>query len=479
MNVWLINPPVIRRKVRAGALVRNLFYNSPPLGLAYIGAVLEQAGRRVTITDCPVEQFTPDDLHRLASEISPDLVGIGSTTSYFHMAVESANAVRRALPKVPICIGGPHFNGNPELLLEHEVFDFGVRGEGEFTLREVAERIESGTDYLDVPGVVSRKPENRKTEEPKNRPLIEDLDVLPFPARRLLPLDKYSPMPNDIYRLPKTAMISSRGCPFRCIFCDKQTFGHTYRSLSPKRTVEEMHMLVRDHGIRDIAFVDSIFTPNKKRISEVLDAMEADPPKASWTCSCRANVLDEELLRRMRALGCWRIRIAVESGNEEILRTIQKGITKQEMREMAETAYRLGFQIKTFFMIGHIGETRETIEESIRFALSLPLKDITVQINTPLKGTPQYELCKQRGKLLSSDTSRYTFFQPIFVPDGLTAEELQNAQNRFYRRFYMNPGVIWRHFKTIRRPRDLLKYFHALPLVSGLFFRPRRIQSEA
>jgi len=472
MRIWLINPPVIRQRPSAvGAVVQSLFFNSPPLGLAYIAAVLERAGHEVRITDCPVERLTIADTAALARNYHPELVGLTSTTSYFDQAAETAKAVRRALPEVVLCIGGPHFNANPDLLLRHPELDFGVLGEGEFCLAEVIERIEAGKGYDDVAGVmVVRDGELRRSP---TRELLSDLDLLPLPARHLVPLSDYRPMPNDQNLLPKTSMITSRGCPFKCIFCDKSTFGATYRSLSPGRIVEEIHHLEDSYGIRDIAFVDSTFTPNRQRIDAVLTAMEENPPRATWTCSCRANVLDESLLRRMRAMGCWRIRIAIESGNDEILRRIRKGITKEQFARTVRAAVDLGIQVKSFFMVGHMGETLETIEESIQFALSLPLKDITVQINTPLKGTPLYDECLEYGTMTTADASSYSFFEPVFVPHGMTAQQLMAAHRRFYRRFYLRPGLFWEHARVMRRPTDVTKYLKAMPLVANVMFTNR------
>ena len=472
MKIWLINPPTLRHQFDGeSSVVRNLFYNSPPLGLAYMAAVLERQGHTVTITDAPLEGATPDRLVAIAKALRPDLVGITATTPYYDMAVLTARTVKKTLESVPIGIGGSHMNANPDLLLNDGVFDFGVMGEGEMTLKEIAGRVLAGKTYDDVPGVVTAKGDTLQFAP--HRSLVEDLDALPFPARHLLPLHAYIPMPNDQHRLPKTSMVSSRGCPFHCSFCDKSTFGDRYRSASPKRIVQEVHHLESLFGIRDIAFVDSTFTPAKRRVHRVLDAMEADPPRATWTCSCRANVLDEHLLMRMRAMNCWRIRIAIESGNQQILETICKGITKQDIATTAGIAHRLGFKIKCFFMVGHIGETEQTITESIAFARRLPLTDITVQINTPLKGTAQYEQCKKHGTLLEEDESKSTFFQPVFVPKDLTAQKLIDAQRRFYRKFYLRPVIFWRHLKSIRRPADVAKYLRAWPLVRELLFRRR------
>ncbi len=467
MRVWLINPPLaLREASRIGAIGRNLFYNSPPLGLAYIAAVLEREGHRVALSDAAIEGLDLDGLVARGRELAPELIGLTATTLHFEEASRVARALGRALPGVTIGLGGPHINALPELLLDHPEFDFGVLGEGELTTRDVARAMEGGEDWDDVPGTI-RVRDGELVRAP-TRPPIEDLDELPLPARHLLPIASYRPMPNDQRELPKASAISSRGCPFQCIFCDKGVFGHGYRSLGPARIVEEIHHLEERYGVRDIAFVDSTFTPTRERIEGVLDAMEADPPRATWTCSCRANLLDEGLLRRMRALGCWRIRIAIESGDDEILARIRKGITRDQFAHTVHTAARLGFQVKAFFMVGHIGESADSIERTITFAESLPLADVTVQINTPLRGTPQYEICREHGTLLESDEGRPSFFEPVFVPRGMTADQLLAAQRSFYRRFYLRPQVIWRQLRTVRRPTDLTKFLRAVPLAADV-----------
>jgi len=474
MDIWLVNPPIHAPRGPLGGIVQSLFYNSPPLGLAYIAAVLEREGHRPSITDCPVERLSVQDLPDLARRKAPDLVGLSAMTPSFPEAMASARAIRSALgPSVPICIGGPHVTANPEALLECRDLDFAVQGEGEVTLLEVARRLEAGRAVDAVPGVVTRRDDALHFAPP--RPLLEDLDWLPMPARHLLPLHRYRPMPNDEFRRPKTSVISSRGCPFRCIFCDKHVFGRSYRSHSPARIVAELHHLKDRYGIRDVAFVDSTFTPNRRRLRAVLDAMEESPPPLSWTCSCRANVLDEELLARMRRLGCWRIRIAIESGNDEILRRIRKGISKEQFARTVRAADRLGFQVKAFFMVGHFGETPETIEESIRFACSLPIKDITVQVNTPMRGTPQYTRMHRWGTFREGDLHSFSYFQPVFVPHGFTAGQLLEAQKRFYRRFYLRPALIRRHLRDIRGWPDIEKYLRAVPLVLDVMLanRPR------
>ena len=473
MKIWLINPPVLRsRPSRIEAVVTGMFFNSPPLGLCYLAAVLEGDGHRVIITDAPVYHMTAADLATEARRLMPDLVGITATTPYFDQAVDTAAAVRSALPGIPIGIGGPHFNADPELLLRHHDFDFAVAHEGEYTLQEVVQNLEAGRSFEDVAGVVTRQGDELHWAEP--RPFIEDLSVLPLPARHLIPMDSYQPLPNDQHRLPKAAMISSRGCPYRCIFCAKQTFGPAHRTNSPQRAIEEMHDLHDRYGMRDVAFVDSLFTPTKQRVRDMMAAMEANPVDMTWSCSCRAEVLDAELLERMKANGCWKIRIAIESGNADIRKLIKKGLRQDQFSDTVFAADRVGLQVKAFFMVGHIGDTEETIEDSIQLACSLPLTDVTVQINTPLMGTPQYEMCGDYGTLRTEDTSQYSFFEPVFVPHGLTEARLSELHRSFYRRFYLRPSLIRRRARHIRTPSDVTNYLRAIPLAANVMFDTMR-----
>ncbi|MCZ7586248.1 MAG: B12-binding domain-containing radical SAM protein [Deltaproteobacteria bacterium] len=447
-------------------MTSNLFFNSPPLGILYMAAVLEEDGHQVTVTDASLEGHGPDDLAKMGRDIQPDLVGIGATTTYFENASATAKALRRYLPDARIGVGGPHLTGNTDVLLGRDEFDFGVIGEGEIAMKEIAGHLRRGESYRDVHGVVTRS--NGSLHFAPARPLNTELDELPFPARHLLPIHKYRPMPGDQHILPKTSMIGSRGCPFKCTFCDKQTFGPQFRGHSPERIVREMHYLKNEFGVRDVAFVDSVFTPNRRRVSDMMDAMEADPPGLTWSGSCRANVLDRELLTRMRKMGAWRVRIAIESGDDEILDRIRKGIKVEDFKRTARIAAELGFDVKVFFMVGHPGETPETIDKTIKLAKSLPLKDVTVQINTPLKGTAQYEEVDKWGTMLDVDAAAHSFFEPVFVPNGMTAKMLVNAQRRFYREFYLRPSVIWRHLRKIRCWADITKFFRAAPLLFTL-----------
>jgi len=466
MRIALINPPVLSSE-RIAPVIRTLFYNSPPLGIGYLGAFLEANGHQVRLMDAAVECLSYSAVVRRLREFEPELVGVTSTTVSIASATGLAAVLQRAL-QVPIVIGGPHVTANPQETLAASAFDYGVIGEGENTLLELLDVVQGKRTPASVLGLAYRQ--NGQVVVNPRRPYIEDLDTIPHPIRRDFPLQKYQPQPNDEYRLPKTSMITSRGCPYSCIFCDKAVFGKIYRYHSAKYVADEIEDLVHTYGIRDIAFVDSTFFPNREKICQLIEELKSRKVHFSWTCSVRANIMTRDLLRAMKDAGCWRVRFGIESGNDEVLKHLRKGINKDQVRRAVGWADELGLQPKGFFMVGHLFDTPETIQESIDFALGLPLKDITVQINTPMKGTEQHDLAPEYGKMIARDSSELSFWQPAFLPKGFTEAELLRWRNRFYRSFYCRPITLYRHLQYISRPRDLRKYLRALGLIAHLFF---------
>jgi radical SAM superfamily enzyme YgiQ (UPF0313 family) len=235
-----------------------------------------------------------------------------------------------------------------------------------------------------------------------------------------------------------------------------------------------MEELVNRYGIRDIAFVDSLFMISAQRVNEITDEIMRRNLKAHWTCTIRANITTAEILNKMKRAGCWRVRVGVEAGNVEVLKLIHKDVTKDQVRNVVRIADEAGLHPKGFFMIGHPGETRERIQESIDFARSLPLTDITVQINTPLPGAPQWAMIKDYGELVTQDLKQYSFWEPVFVPKGMTAEDLKELHGKFYRAFYFRPIVLWRHLRMLRTFSDIGRYWRALSLMINMFVRKRR-----
>ncbi len=472
-RVLLVNPPIeeSQKTGAIGSIIRNLFFNSPPLGIAYIAATLEEGGAAAAILDAAVEKLSIDRAADRILAADPDLLGLTSTTTFFGNSVRLAEKIKRLRPGLPVVIGGPHVSSSAEKVMDHACFDFACIGEGERTMTELLGAVGGGGPVSAVSGIACRG--DGKVLFTPPRPLIEDLDTIPMPARHLLPIGLYVPQPNDGPFPPKLSMVSSRGCPYGCIFCDHGTFGATYRSFSPARVVDEMAHLVERYGARDIAFVDSLFMPDLHRVEAIADEIIRRSLDVNWTCTIRANIATPEILGKMKKAGCWRVRIGIEAGSERVLKFIRKKVTREEVRRVAETADRAGLHPKGFFMIGHPTETAADIEESIEFALSLPLTDITVQINTPMPGAAAWAIARDHGEIITDDLERYSFWEPVFVPHGMTPEELRRLYRKFYRSFYLRFSLLARHLRLLRGPADILRFIRALDIFRSLLFKRR------
>lgn len=479
MRVILVNPPIdsVLEEGHASPVTSFLFYNSAPLGLLYIAAVLERAGHTVACIDAAAELLNVAKTVERVRAFQPDVIGIGSFTVSFDTTKKLGTQLKAALPGVPIVLGSYHVTLVPEEAMSNPQFDVGVLGEGEYTMLELVEHYAGQRALADVSGIVFRDGQGGFTYTPK-RAKLRELDDLPFPARHLLPPNLYKPIPVDEHAFPKFSMITSRGCPHACAFCQKSRSG--YRSHSATYIVDEMEHLVRDFGARDIAFVDSLFCANKKRVYAICDEIirRGLHHEVSWTCSSRVEVVDKPLLARMKEAGCWRTRFGIESGSDRVLDFISKGITKEKIRAAITAAHEVGLRPKAFFMVGHMPDTRESILETIEFAKSLPLHDVTVQINTLLPETPQMETWEREGekwgRIVSRTNNEKSFWEPTFVPWGLEADEMVDLHRKFYREFYLRPVTIARHLEQIQTWRDVLKYAQAANLFTFLFFNDKR-----
>jgi radical SAM superfamily enzyme YgiQ (UPF0313 family) len=480
MRVTLVNPPIdtVLAHGHVSPVTAYLFYNSAPLGILYVAAALEAAGHTVAAIDAAAEKLDIRGTVRRIESTRPDVIGITSTTVVFETAKLLATACKGAMPRIPVVLGGYHVTLLPHEAMAHAAFDYGVIHEGEHTMAELCMALAGVRALEDVQGIVLREPGGGLRFTPP-RPRFKELDQLPFPARHLLPPDLYQPIPIDEHASPKFAMITSRGCPHACAFCQKAKSG--YRSHSPEYIADEVEHLVRDFGARDIAFVDSLFCASKKRVQGIMDEfMRRDiPSKVSWTCSSRVEVVDRELLQQMKDAGCWRTRFGIESGSDRVLDFISKGITKDKIRAAVTAAHEVGLRPKAFFILGHMPDTRETIEETIQFAKTIPLHDVTVQINTLLPKTPQMETWEREGekwgRLVNSSTDEKSFWEPTFVPWGLEPEELVAFHRRFYREFYFRPITLARHLETVTSWRDVYKYASASSLFSFLFYNKEKV----
>jgi anaerobic magnesium-protoporphyrin IX monomethyl ester cyclase len=442
-----------------------------PLGVYYLASYLRRSGHFVSVIDGEAEGISAHQIGFKAIEFKPEIIGISSTTVAFHRALDMAKEIKSIMPEVPVAIGGPHVTAAVDDVLIHPEIDFAIIGEGEVTLSELVDVIKNKGELANVKGLAYRKYNDIIVNT--ERPFIQDLDSIPFPAYDLISnLSIYSPPPTNYKKLPVTNVITSRGCPNHCTFCGHSVFGRSLRQRSPQNIADEIKYLYHHFNVREIAFVDDTFTINLNRIIELFEILDHNNIHFPWTCMSRVSTVDEQILRFMKEHGCWHISFGIESGNKSILQRIKKNISLEAVNRIINICHHLHIKTKGFFIIGHPGETETTIEETIRFALKLPLDDVIVTLNTPLPGTEQYKTVNQFGCLNSTNWSQYNMWNPVFIPKGLNEEILLDKQRQFYRRFYIRPCIIKRYlysFFSQTGMRRALSLFRSLPFLFRSF----------
>jgi radical SAM superfamily enzyme YgiQ (UPF0313 family) len=472
MKITLINPPITPEE-RYGSVVKEGAGKQAPLGICYIAAVLKKNKIPVSIIDAEAENMDYSQIIVRLKKFGATAVGIASTTVAFHRALELARRIKKADPDIFIFIGGPHVSALPELTMRFDCFNVGVVGEAEYTVLELIKALSHDgqrIDFESIPGLIYRKDGKILCSVP--RQLITNLDELPYPARELLPdPDLYNPPPMNYLKKPVLSVVTSRGCPNQCTFCDHGVFGHNFRCHSAKRVVEEIKMLIKEYGAREISIVDDTFTVDKNRVFEFCRLLKKNRINLPWNARISENTVNKEMLRAMRDAGCWYIEIGIETGSPRVLKDIRKGTTLEKVADIVTYADKLGFRVKGFFIIGHPTDTKESIEQTIEFAKSIPLTDIVTTIFTPFPNTPAYEQAKQHGRFIfEQDWTKFNNWEVVFLPGKLTKKQLQDSWKRMYREFYFRPAVLWCHLKQIRNPTAVLRYARGFKVVVKTLF---------
>jgi len=429
----------------------------PPLGIAYIAAVLEKAGHEVGIIDAIALNLTKEELTERILEFDPTLVGVTSMTPSFPGGLEAAQIAKEC--GAIVVIGGPHLALYPQETLSYPCIDYGVIGEGEYTLLELIEALEKKRPLLSIQGLVYK--ENSKIHINEAR-IVKDLDKLPFPAFHLLPMKKYSSI---IGLTPVTTMISTRGCPYRCHFCVKTPSDKKYRMRSPSNVVEEMEYVVKNWGVREIMFYDDVMTLKRDHIVGICGEILRHGLQVKWETPTRVDHVDKELLQLMHEAGCIRLRYGIESGDPQILELMQKRISLERAKEVFRWTKEANIETFAYFMVGYAQETQETIKRTLSFALELNPDLVMFTAVTPLPATPLYQMAKD-GALFQGDYWRDFTLRlrsdriPYFFP------ETEKWVKRSYRSFYLRPSYVLRSLGKIRCWNSFKKHLDA---VMGIF----------
>ncbi len=382
----------------------------PPLGMAYLAAVLERAGHEVAVFDFGLDPDLPlEESVRPVCAYGPQLVGITAMTSIYQSALETAILLKASLGR-PIVLGGPHATVYPERVLsESPVIDYVVRGEGEETLLALVQALDNGSRDLSTIRGLTYRLRGEIVSNP-DRPLIQDLDALPLPARHLFDLEHYGLRTPE--GQPMFTLLSSRGCPYNCSYCFKGIVGRTYRQRSPANIIAEIKQVMEQYGARNFYFIDDLFTIDLRRLNLITDQMLAEKLDIRWQCLGRVDRVNAEILRKMYAAGCRRIHYGIESGNQEILGRISKGIHLEQVRKAVRWAKEAGLQVKGYFMLGLPGDTEETMRQTVDLAVELDLDEAMFSLTTPFPGTRLWdELVQKRpGIAYNQDFTRAYYY---------------------------------------------------------------------
>lgn len=442
-----------------------------PLGTLYVAAVLQKAGHVVRFLNGAF--ISHEELLRGVKEFSPEFIGIYSTTFGWEKAKKTAEDIRKIIgKKVFICAGGPYPIAVQEYCLEDAggVFDAVVTGEGEYAALEIIERLEAGKGLEGVPGVIYREGE-RIVKNP-SRPLITDLDSLPFPARELLgDANLYIPPPATYRRKPVAVLMTSRGCNRRCIYCfqiDKERkSGIRYRSV--ENVLKEIELCIRQ-GYREIKFIDDTLAADYDRAILIAQEIKRRKLDFTWFASACVNQVDRPLLQAFRDAGCWAILFGAESGVQKNLNTIRKGTTLEQIRKAVNDAKDVGLKVSTPFMFGIPGETFEEGLQTIEFALDLNPDMANFHAITPFPGTYLYDNLEKYGTI-SNELSDFTYQGAAFIPYTMTREEILKLRQIAFRRFYSRPSFI---LKKVLELRNLNDFMVAVKSVKSLFWLWRK-----
>ena len=461
MRVLLIRPPA------------STFNVSPPIGLGYLATALRREGHWVSVLDGTKNQMTLRGFREFLAEQEPcDVYGFQTYSCEVDLVRECMRAVREIVPRAVRIIGGAHPSGAPGCLQELPEADFAFLGEAEISLARFCNVLASGgTAWESVPGLLWRENGQTRSTPRYSEP---NLDNLGFPAWDLMDPGSYPPAPHGGFarRFPAAPLIISRGCPYSCTFCGtKNVTGMKMRYRSPANVIEEILLLQRQYGVREIHVEDDNFSAVRREVRKFCEAMIAEKIDMPWYCTSglRLDLIDEEIAGLMRKAGCYTATIAIESASQRTLNHMKKNLNLAKVPEHIRILRNAGFDLNALFILGYPTETREDIEETIRYAMKLDVQRAQFSNFLPIPGTEAYEFVKARGEIEDLDQSQLHTADIPYSPPGISRRELKWLQRRAFLQFHLRPRVIWNTVRSVQSFSHL-RYL-ILRIVEYVFFR--------
>ena len=450
MKVLLVNPPWKHgiRGIRWAHTAKSGNY-TPPVYLLYSAAVLRDAGHEVSFIDAVATTLSDEEFIEKVKKSQPGLVVVSTSTPSIEIDIESINSIKSATGAVTVAVGELVTILDMDMMRKCESLDYIARGEYDYTVLDIVNCYDDlgPVKNEEIAGITYRQ--KNQILRNSDKPLIQNLDELPYPAYDLVDINLYH---ETIFKkLPVVTTVTSRGCPFNCSYClfPQRVFGRSFRARSAKNVVDEMEYIKYQMKGELVFFHDDTFTVDKERVYEICNEIKRRGLKIKWDTLTRVDTVDRELLEKMHEAGCVMIRLGVESSSEKILENIRKGFTIEKVVETFNMAKEIGIETLATVMFGLPGETKKTITDTIDFIIKLDPSFVQFSIATPYPGTDFYDWLDQKGYLITKEWAKYNGSSSCVIrTKDLEPEDVENGLKMAYDKFYGR--WTWR-FKRLAR----------------------------
>jgi anaerobic magnesium-protoporphyrin IX monomethyl ester cyclase len=450
MRILLLQPPMLNVvKVMEPNFVHDNVGKQPPMGLFNLATYLEQnSNHEVTVLDSQLDNLDHNNCGKYVFSYKPDLVGVTATTMTFYDALFSAKTVKKVLPECKVILGGPHTSVYPQETIKHEEIDYLLEGEADIAFTDFVNKLEAGEKIEEIPGLYYL--ENGNVTYTGKSTYIKDLNALPIPNRRLTDYTKYCSILSK--RRPSTNMMTSRGCPFKCIFCNRM--GKTFRMRSAENILSEIRNCM-ELGIQDIAVFDDSFTLNRQRVVDICNGIIKEGFDFTWNIRTRVDNVDEELLKLLKKANCVRVHYGIESGNPNILKILNKQINLDDVKHAFQMTHKAGMETYAYIMIGSPEEHEDEIEDTMRLLKQIRPDYAGFSILTPMPNTELYDMAFENGLYDKNHWLEYVrkpspTFEALVWDKEINQKRLNKHLIKAYKRFYGNPLRLFKRAISVR-----------------------------
>jgi len=446
-DIVFVNPPY-EQISKGHDYVKHVTNRSPSIGLLFLAGQTRTAGYTPEIIESAIENLHPKEVVARILKIKPRFVGITLFTVGVFNAAIIAKELQEKAPEITIIVGGPHMSSmGMETMKKFIEFDIGVIYEGEHSINDLLCAVDEKKDLSSIGGLMFREGGEIISTPPPEQ--IKNLDDLPMPAWDILPNFPHGYLPAifDYPRSPVATYAASRGCPFKCSFCDTSTFGSKVRYNSPEKMYKIMKHLREEYGVKHLQFIDDLFVAHNDIILALCELLINDKIDLTWSCTARVDTVEAETLKKMKEAGCWEISFGLESGDNGMLKKMHKAISVEQSVQAVNWTHDAGIRVKGLMMLGYPGETKESVAITKEFIKSIPLTTMNLSKFTPYPGSPIYKKL-YKVAIKEEDWERLNGMNFVYEPEGFTFDELNKEYKETIKTFYKRKHILL-HYQSM------------------------------